>query len=78
MRQCFFLKKITMEKEIVNQADQEKDACFWHRHQTKRLNMALLALAGTVNARWFKCWTICHALANDHELTTDLIGKRIQ
>lgn len=67
-----------MEKEIVNQADQEKVACLWHKHQTKRLNMALLALDGTVNARWFKCWAICHIFANDHEFTTDLVGKRIQ
>lgn len=39
-----------MEKETVIQADHEKYICLWHKHQTKRLNMALLALAGTINA----------------------------
>lgn len=58
-----------MEKETVTQVGYGKDVCLWHKHQTKRLNMALLALVGTVNAGWFKCWAICHLFAKDHELT---------
>lgn len=58
-----------MEKETVIQADHEKNICLWHKHQTKRLNMALLALAGTINAGWFKCWDICPIFTNEYELT---------
>lgn len=39
-----------MEKETVTQTDHEKDVYLWHKYQTKRLNMALLALAGTIDA----------------------------